>query len=382
MQIHHEWVLVGWVSGRVKHSWRRAGESVGAGLIYRDVRLLGEGRVQLGLILAQQGCQRSVASSPLTPGRGAAGPPRERNRGVTPRPGAPQPRAGWPQVGQCQPSSQGEMLGALCQARLLVWLESSRTGSSAHPACAPPTMSSAQQGPLLSGDPSARPGGSASLLQPPPQAPQEPGTCPAGPQDRPHAPTHHGWQGSALPCAPYLRRRLSGLLQGPPEKRCWLKGAEGGRLFTASSHGRIGDVGRRMGTQDLRLQAGQDTSTFNPARRTAGHGTPTLGAARAPNPPRPGQHHPNPLSPHSSACCSLPAGAGMLMTRTLAAPGHRPAPTPPPGAALGGRLGRARPPSSYPVIVPPLHGQSHPPCKTQTPNEREALLFGTEKSKQ
>lgn len=88
MKIHHEWVLVGWVSGRVQHSWRCAGESVGAGLIYRDVRLLGEGRVQLGLILAQQGCQRSVASSPLTPGRGAAEPPQERNRaGVTPRQG-------------------------------------------------------------------------------------------------------------------------------------------------------------------------------------------------------------------------------------------------------------------------------------------------------
>lgn len=117
MQIHHEWVLVGRVSSRVKHSWRRAGESVGAGLIYRDGRLLGEGRVQLGLILAQQGCQRSVASSPLTPGRGAAGPPRERNRaGVTPRPGAAQPWAGWPQAGLCQPSSQGEMLRASCQA--------------------------------------------------------------------------------------------------------------------------------------------------------------------------------------------------------------------------------------------------------------------------
>lgn len=72
MQIHHEWVLVGRVSGWVKHSWRRAGKSVGAGLIYRDVWLLGEGRVHLGLILAQQGCQRSVASSPLTPGRGAS----------------------------------------------------------------------------------------------------------------------------------------------------------------------------------------------------------------------------------------------------------------------------------------------------------------------
>lgn len=118
MQIHHEWVLVGRVSGWVKHSWRRAGKSVGAGLIYRDVRLLGEGRVHLGLILAQQGCQRSVASSPLTPGRGAAGPPQERNRaGVTPQArGAPQPQAGWLQEDQWQPNAQSEMLRALCQA--------------------------------------------------------------------------------------------------------------------------------------------------------------------------------------------------------------------------------------------------------------------------
>ena len=109
MQIHHEWVLVGRVSSRVKHSWRCAGESVGAGLIYRDVRLLGEGRVQLGLILAQQGCQRSVTSSPLTPGRGAAGPPRERNRaGVTPGPGAPQPSSASPAPGR---DAQGIMPG-------------------------------------------------------------------------------------------------------------------------------------------------------------------------------------------------------------------------------------------------------------------------------
>lgn len=102
----------------MKHSWRRAGKSVGTGLIYRDVRLLGEGRVHLGLILAQQGCQRSVASSPLTPGRGAVGPPQERNRaGVTPQArGAPQPQAGWLQEDRCQPSAQGEMLRALCQA--------------------------------------------------------------------------------------------------------------------------------------------------------------------------------------------------------------------------------------------------------------------------
>lgn len=95
VQIHHEWVLVGRVSGRVQHSWRCAGESVGTGLIYGDVRLLGEGRVQLGLILAQQGCQRAVASSPLTSGRGAAGPRRERNRaGVTPGPGGARPLPG------------------------------------------------------------------------------------------------------------------------------------------------------------------------------------------------------------------------------------------------------------------------------------------------
>lgn len=84
-------------------------------------------------------------------------------------------------------------------------------------------------------------------------------------------PTQPRWP-LGLRAAPYLRRRWSGLLQGPPEKRRWLKGAEGGRLFTASSHGRIGDVGRRMSTQDLRLQAGQDTSTLDPVRTTAGHG--------------------------------------------------------------------------------------------------------------
>lgn len=117
MQIHHEWVLVGRVSSWVKHSWRRAGKSVGAGLIYRDVRLLGEGRVHLGLILAQQGCQRSVASSPLTPSRGAVGPSQERNRaGVTPRPeGHHSPRQDGLQEDQCRPSAQGETLRALCQ---------------------------------------------------------------------------------------------------------------------------------------------------------------------------------------------------------------------------------------------------------------------------
>lgn len=46
-------------------------------------------------------------------------------------------------VGQCQPSSQGEVLRPRCQ----VTMGSSRTGSSAHPACAP-CVSSAQKGAL------------------------------------------------------------------------------------------------------------------------------------------------------------------------------------------------------------------------------------------
>lgn len=82
------------------------------------------------------------------------------------------------------------------------------------------------------------------------------------------------WAGGGAPhrpAPPYLRRRWSGLLQGPPENRRWVKGAEGGRLFTASSHGRIGDGGRRMGARDLRLRAGRDSSTSDPAGRTAGH---------------------------------------------------------------------------------------------------------------
>lgn len=154
MQIHHEWVLVGRVSGRVKHSWRRAGESVGTGLIYRDGRLLGEGRVQLGLILAQQGCQRSVASSPLTPGRGAAGPPRERNRaGVTP-PARGSTALGRVAAGRSVPAqlpgrdAQGIVPG---QPGSLPGWGSSRTGSSAHPACAPCCILSTKRTPAPQG---------------------------------------------------------------------------------------------------------------------------------------------------------------------------------------------------------------------------------------
>lgn len=271
MQIHHEWVLVGWVSGWVKHSWRRAGKSVGTGLIYRDVRLLGEGRVHLGLILTQQGCQRSVASSPLTPGRGAVGPPQERNRaGVTPQArGAPQPHAGWLQEDQCQPSAQGETLRALCQA--------TSGWTAPEPASLLPlqVLSPCLQhknDPCSPGTPHL---GQVDVLpcQCPPKPHWELVPCPS--RTREPAPCPHVPQGTGLHTTlhPYLRRRWSGLLQGPPEKRRWAKGAEGGRLFTASSHGRIGDVGRRMGTRDLRLQAGQDTSTLNSARGTAGHGT-------------------------------------------------------------------------------------------------------------
>lgn len=286
MQIHHEWVLVGRVSGWVKHSWRRAGKSEGAGLIYRDVRLLGEGRVHLGLILAQQGCHRSVASSPLTPGRGAAGPPQERNRaGVT-----PQPRAGWLQEDQCEPSAQGEMLRALCQATS-GWTApepASRLTLRAPSPCPQSKRTPAPQGPLtwmcFPGSVPQAPLGAGAL----PQQDQRPGPpCPCATGDR--APGH---------LQPYLRRRWSGLLQGPPEKRRWANGAEGGRLFTASSHGRIGDVGRRMGTRDLRLQAGQDSSTLNSARGTAGHGTVPSQLSPQPHP------HTDGDADSWSLCCS------------------------------------------------------------------------------
>lgn len=90
----------------------------------------------------------------------------------------------------------------------------------------------------------------------PPKPHWEPVPCPSRTREPAPQPRVPQGQGSTPPCSPYLRRRWSGLLQGPPEKRRWAKGAEGGRLFTASSHGRIGDVGKRMGTRDLRLQAG------------------------------------------------------------------------------------------------------------------------------
>lgn len=152
-----------------------------------------------------------------------------------------------------------------------VRLDSSRTSFSAHPSSAL-SMTVVQEGPCSPGTPHL---GQEDVLpyQCPPKPHWEPVPCPSRtrePAPQPHVPQGTG---STPPCSPYLRRRWSGLLQGPPEKRRWAKGAEGGRLFTASSHGRIGDVGRRVGTRDLRLQAGQDSSTLNSARGTAGHGT-------------------------------------------------------------------------------------------------------------
>lgn len=149
---------------------------------------------------------------------------------------------------------------AVLRAEPLVWLP---TSSSTCPVCAtlcpqhrtpPPPMLLLATLPTLSSPSPAGAGG-----------------CPSGLYNPQCVPTQ-AQRPLGLRAAPYLRRRWSGLLQGPPEKRRWLKGAEGGRLFTASSHGRIGDVGRRMGTRDLRLQAGRDTSTLDPVRTTAGHG--------------------------------------------------------------------------------------------------------------
>lgn len=40
----------------------------------------------------------------------------------------------------------------------------------------------------------------------------------------------------------HLLLSCTGALQGPPMKLLWFKGAVGGRLFTAISHGRIGNV--------------------------------------------------------------------------------------------------------------------------------------------
>lgn len=177
-------------------------------------------------------------------------------------------------MGQQQLGSWGEVLRAL----------SSRTGSSAHPACVRSTKGTTAP---------QRPIGWArrmcfSVTVSPPRPPrtsglpqQIHGTIPMSPHTR-----------VTGPHAPYLRRRWSGLLQGPPEKRRWLKGVEGGRLFTASSHGRIGDVRKRMGKRDLRLQAGRDTSTLDPARRTLGHPNPR--AAGAPDSPQAWALQPSP----------------------------------------------------------------------------------------
>lgn len=208
-----------------------------------------------------------------------------------------------------------------------------------------------------------------------------------------------------------------------------------------------------MGAWDLRLQAGRDTSTLDPAR-TAGHGTPTHGAVqgcRSPESPSASQNWaapplPTPPPPPPrvrggrrdtrggrSRCCThgcagggvqpawllpvtpparsqatLPASTYVtpgtqvtlrhpsttVHTRlsllrphparrvTPMAPGPRPGPTPSPGAGCspGERPGRVC--VSPPVTVLPLRGQSHPPHrKAQSPREREALGFGTERSK-
>jgi len=213
-----------------------------------------------------------------------------------------------------------------------------------------------------------------------------------------------------------------------------------------------------MGTWDLRLQAGRDTSTLDPARRTAGHGTPTPGAAGAPDPlcapglggiaparspaarfgrgeggeaqSKPGAatapvdvlggvsqpalllpvpppcrdlghpthsqpchpSHTNDSGPPQHHCphTAQPAapslwGRQCQRPELLQLPGPTPAPIPPPAAErslVGARKSPPPPPAPrHPVTVPPLHGQSHPPCKTRTLSEREALVFGTEKSK-
>lgn len=51
------------------------------------------------------------------------------------------------------------------------------------------------------------------------------------------------WWTFPEPRSSYLRLRCAGVLQGPKNLR-WFMGAEGGHLFTASSHGRICDVGK------------------------------------------------------------------------------------------------------------------------------------------
>lgn len=315
----------------MQHSWRCAGESVGAGLIYRDVRLLGEGRVQLGLILAQQGCQRAVASSPLTSGRGAAGPRRERNRaGVTPGPGGARPLPG---------SREGTL-----RAGLLVPLPSS--SSSARPVRVVLVL-------CVKGTPPCRdrpcPPDALPHRQPPPGARRVLAAALAHPRRRARAP----------PRAPYLRRRWSGLLQGPPENRRWLKGAEGGRLFTASSHGRIGDVGRRMGARAGPQAPGQGET---PAPWILREGQ----RVTAPEPP--GRHGAGarPRAPNP-----LPAVGEGREERRGAGPGQQPCP----GMRRGGECWGRTP--TDPASAPPP-----PQRETRTRGERSkhVLLARSEAS--
>lgn len=48
----------------------------------------------------------------------------------------------------------------------------------------------------------------------------------------------------------HLLLRCTGVLQGSPWNLLWFKGAIGGRLLTAISHGRIGDVVGTSHTQE------------------------------------------------------------------------------------------------------------------------------------
>lgn len=59
----------------------------------------------------------------------------------------------------------------------------------------------------------------------------------------PPSPLTPHWRAFLEPRSSYLRLRCAGALQGPKNLR-WLMGAEGGHLFTASSHGRICNVGK------------------------------------------------------------------------------------------------------------------------------------------
>lgn len=254
VEIHHEWVLVGRVRSRVQHSWRRAGQGVGAGLIYGDGlrqgrRLrLGEGRRRVALILGQKGLQRSLAPCPLAPGGGA-----EKHTRRDPGPGAGSPKDWGTRARRVHsvPLSRGRALAP-------------------RPSPLPP-----HPGERAAVSAPGRGKERAAQRRPVPGSHTSPRPDPAEPA------------GQAGTVGPYLRRRCSGLLQGPPENRRWEKGAEGGRLFTASSHGRIGDVGRRRGAPDLGLRTGQDTSAATPAGKGTGKGKGTEKGSCPAAPPLP-----------------------------------------------------------------------------------------------